>query len=100
MSTLPTDKAEDTAIDAEVARQLIDDEVMFGVSFRKTNADGSWRRIAPESVYIAVNPGHIIKSVAEGQHYYNFFASLAKEHGPANAALDTARREWAKRGEG
>lgn len=96
MSSLPTD----TAHLVDVSQQLINDENLCGVSFRRVNEDGTWTRLAPESVYIAVNPGHIIKSIAEGQHYYNFFAALAKEHGPANSKLDIARREWAKRGEG
>lgn len=36
----------------------------------------------------------------KANHFEKHFKRLAKEHGPANAALDIARREWAKRGEG
>lgn len=90
-NTVTSERAED------IASELLHDWDLFGSCFMKTSADGSHERIDPRDVYVAVNPGHVIKSAAEGQHYYNFFASLANEHGPANAALDTARREWAKR---
>lgn len=37
---------------------------------------------------------------AEGDHFKSHFTKLAKVNPAANAALDTARREWAKRAEG
>lgn len=38
-------------------------------------------------------------SADKAQHFEDHFQKLARVYGPANAALDTARREWAKRGE-
>lgn len=40
----------------------------------------------------------IASARAEGEHYRAHFTALAKVSPAANAALDTARREWAKRG--
>lgn len=37
---------------------------------------------------------------AKAKHFEDHFQKLARVHGPASAALDTARREWAKKGEG
>lgn len=37
---------------------------------------------------------------AEGDHFKSHFQKLARVNAEANAALDTARREWAKKGEG
>ena len=40
------------------------------------------------------------RAEAKADHFLSHFSKLAKINPAANAALDTARREWAKRGEG
>lgn len=47
---------------------------------------------------IAIEHGR--ERIAELEHYHRHFTKLAKDSPRANAALDTARREWAKKGEG
>jgi hypothetical protein len=46
---------------------------------------------------IAVAESAINAAKAEAAHFLSYFESLAKINPAANHALDTARREWAKK---
>lgn len=112
MST-PTDKAEDTAIDAEIAkaaklaaREAFSDAGLcarIGMNGRRHSimAGDQDHSLQTEimSAEIAIRRERNRRS-EELEHYLRYFESLAKVNAAANAALDTARREWAKRGEG
>src|SRR5687768_8713464 len=91
MSSIPN-----TEIDAETISQLAQDEMVFGVSFRKTNPDGSWTRISPENVYMPapddelVAAGWRVANKAPDGLMYSQYLKIAQA---AAAAIGTAKAE-------
>lgn len=86
MSSLPITDMEDTAIDAEVMETAKEISRLYGFA-------GMENDLAPaiaKSIQFYANKAEIFEK---------HFQRVARDHGPANAALDTARREWAKKGE-
>lgn len=55
---------------------------------------------APVNEVVASIARAIQAEKAEADHFKSHFQKLARVNAEADHALDTARREWAKRGEG
>jgi hypothetical protein len=88
----------DIYVDPPAKDELSADLIAAGWRIANTAPDGlmysQYLKIAKASA-AAIKPAK-----AEGDHFLAYFERLAKTNPAANHALDTARREWAKKREG